>query len=77
MIKESRNRYKRKGGKKEESNRQTRIIVEIVRRQEDNSNNKDIYLIMKVHKESMIMYNCLTLVKLLLTNGCFRLELVG
>lgn len=76
-IKETRNRYKRKGGKKEEGNRQARMIMEIVRGPKDNSNNKDIYLIKKVHKESMIVYNCLTLIKLLLTNGCFRLEFVG
>lgn len=76
-IKESRNRYKRKGGKKEERNRQVKKIMEIVRGPKGNSNNKDIYLLRKIDKESMIMYNCLTLIKLLLTNGCFRFEFVG
>lgn len=51
--------------------------MEIVRGPKDNSNNKDIYLLKKIHKESTIMYNCLTLIKLLLTNGCFRFEFVG
>lgn len=51
--------------------------MEIVRGPKGNRNNKDIYLLRKIHKESMIMYNCLTLIKLLLTNGCFRFECVG